>query len=714
MTLDDLGTPMPVEFSVQPFEAGKVLYLRVGSAKSGEQPTAMLYFMLKLVNKSGKTLTLKSIDVAFPGSQVASRSFARDIAIEPGSASVWLTGEEEIELPTVPPTIKVSLSFDELADPVGQTWPLARHTKSYDFFCRPEPGSDFGEYIVLPGQHYKGGGGQHFGYDAYAAGWTTKGLSSSRTDGKTNADRFTWNRPVYSMADGVVIQAIDHHADNPAPDKRGFARLKGEFVGETQITAVSAASIAPEDQEWSRFVVGVVSGTKVVQLMLFAQTQDGGQLQQLCTAKGGSAERISVVGIDRHRVVTLTQIGSKAELTMWKVAADGLSIAPVNNVAIAGAVSGRVSKLSGSLLVTATRTGTGKVDLTLWRIEDGKLVVTPAGHAVSQSGTGYDLQAVDSDRFALGTRTAQGNLRLENWELVGGEGGGGSGQDDFQTIGMQLAGAGSGGAVSEIALCKNATGQVTTAVRTGGGKLKVIVWEVPVEADPIRWAEEEYTTAVSTVDVSLFHKTALGVGSLTDGKLRLLAIVPQEDDDTKARTLVHHHELTLGAADLIALTQVPTNTKTLVSAVRTGTGTLKVSLWQYTGNNIVRILYGNEIVQFVHLRQNSIPDALNSDVPVPVKRGQLIGRIGNAGSSGGPHLHLDAIRVRSDLLSDVPGLMKRVRAGETVGDFRPLQFRGVLAMQNKGVVQGGAAKNPLVPWDGHGAYFRSFVVLPLT
>ncbi|HEU4535773.1 MAG TPA: M23 family metallopeptidase, partial [Polyangiaceae bacterium] len=96
-----------------------------------------------------------------------------------------------------------------------------------------------------------------------------------------------------------------------------------------------------------------------------------------------------------------------------------------------------------------------------------------------------------------------------------------------------------------------------------------------------------------------------------------------------------------------------------------------------------------------------------------VSTGERIGRMGHSGRSGGPHLHIQADRVKPEFLGDLPKLMALIKADETVSVFRPMQFHGAKAMQTSlGVKPGGAAANPLAEMKGHGAFFEEYVVLP--
>ena len=68
-------------------------------------------------------------------------------------------------------------------------------------------------------------------------------LAVTRNGSKNNADYFLWGRPLYAMADGIVVRAVDDHEDNPGSGQRTVARKAGSYQGTAQIDAVSARSM---------------------------------------------------------------------------------------------------------------------------------------------------------------------------------------------------------------------------------------------------------------------------------------------------------------------------------------------------------------------------------------------------------------------------------------------------------------------------------------
>jgi hypothetical protein len=97
------------------------------------------------------------------------------------------------------------------------------------------------------------------------------------------------------------------------------------------------------------------------------------------------------------------------------------------------------------------------------------------------------------------------------------------------------------------------------------------------------------------------------------------------------------------------------------------------------GNKIV-IRFGNELLGYFHLRQNSIPVGL---VPgVPVAAGQFIGKVGDSGQSSHPHLHMHCVWLPAGSNGDT--------------HLRPILFRYVKLVQRTELDPANPAAAPWV------------------
>jgi hypothetical protein len=108
--------------------------------------------------------------------------------------------------------------------------------------------------------------------------------------------------------------------------------------------------------------------------------------------------------------------------------------------------------------------------------------------------------------------------------------------------------------------------------------------------------------------------------------------------------------------------------------------------------NQILIRVGDEVIHYLHLRQNTIPIELEAGDPVSA--GQFLGRVGDTGNSSNPHLHIDVV--------------KRP-LGQSSSYLRPLLFGGIKVIQRSELDPYNVAASPWVsvgstgksvPWEG--------------
>jgi len=158
---DPTRIPPPVKFTISPLHEGKVVYQKLAPPVAGDVGGGMMYFMLKAKNQTDETIIARQMEISFPNTSIPPIQLAsRDVVINPGATeSLGLEGPEAVELPggTNPTSLRITLTCDGLPEPAVRSWPLAPHAKTYDFFSKPEPGSDYGEFVLMPGNHMGGG-----------------------------------------------------------------------------------------------------------------------------------------------------------------------------------------------------------------------------------------------------------------------------------------------------------------------------------------------------------------------------------------------------------------------------------------------------------------------------------------------------------------------------------------------------------------------------
>lgn len=111
--------------------------------------------------------------------------------------------------------------------------------------------------------------------------------------------------------------------------------------------------------------------------------------------------------------------------------------------------------------------------------------------------------------------------------------------------------------------------------------------------------------------------------------------------------------------------------------------------------NFITIITGDEIHLYAHLEPHSIPTKFRVK-GANVKKGDLLGKVGNSGSSSAPHLHIDVRKKR-----------RVVARGDAKFILRPMPFADIHSIRSdkaKGV-------DPAAPWfkhTGHGLCVASW------
>jgi hypothetical protein len=240
-----------------------------------------------------------------------------------------------------------------------------------------------------------------------------------------------------------------------------------------------------------------------------------------------------------------------------------------------GAAAGAVSLISAvradhpqaNRMITAVRDGGGNLKVIAWRIAaNGQITRLPqAPGAVNQAGAVSRIAAVANrtgDRVLTAVRDGSGNLRVIPW-LVSASG----------SV-NRLAGEGSGGAVDDIsAAFVGPSGTLfATAVRDGGGNLKIITWRLAPDGRVTRLREAS-AGAVSEISVVALGSRLVTAVCDGDGNLKLIAW-----DVNASGNIVRRKDAQAGAARLI--TAFPLSGNRMVTAVRDGGGNLKVIAWE--------------------------------------------------------------------------------------------------------------------------------------
>jgi hypothetical protein len=141
---------------------------------------------------------------------------------------------------------------------------------------------------------------------------------------------------------------------------------------------------------------------------------------------------------------------------------------------------------------------------------------------------------------------------------------------------------------------------------------------------------------------------------------------------------------------------------------------LKIIAWRVGsggGNNLV-IKHGNCAVLYAHFRNGSVNPQL-AYAGAPVARGQLLGKMGNSGSSSGPHTHIHATRLPSSLTVAELLTLAAQDALPYIA-YRPIPFHCARTIRLSALQPGGESNpaNAFATMSGHGMYFEQFAIRP--
>lgn len=683
-----------VTFSVEPEVAGDVVYLRVAPATTSSSPRGMLGLRLRVRNNEPAIIRLNRIRVSFPGAPSLTTQFERDRELQPDeTTTLYLAPEEAVALPGSPPaSVRIELFFDGFDQPKALQRTLRAHVDqglggSYRF---PGKVTDMGddEYFTQKPRHT--GGAQFFAYDIVVEGWSpaANDFTTLRpgADPADNASYRGWGKPIYAMADGIVLSARDDRDDNPTPGKRSIERLSDASAGSVGALAVTRLS----DQ---RVATAVRTGQGTLKVIIWDTDDDGAGIVRRGDADAGPAELVAADALSAGRLVTaIRRPGGALEVRVWSISNDGMIVTSLSDRSAAAVDTISLVKLSTRRFATATRTAEGALRLMVWEVSASGSEILIRSQAFAGDVRAVSMATLSATQLVTAVRTQDGDLKVIAW-AVSGEGA------------LTRQGSANAGAITHVACAVPASGTVATCVRTAQGEAKVILWTVSPGTGSI----------ARTVDASGGPVGAISAAKVVDDTVVTAASSPQGLEivmwkyNAKGPVLVRWGEADAGAASLVAIDRL--GSATFVTAVRAANGSLKLISWYIGGGggNCVRILHGDEIVLYAHFRKGSIPPGVTPGATVTV--GQLLGRMGNSGSSTGVHLHIHAVERPTGM--SIEELIAAQQAGTLhEGPYRPLPFHGAQAMRLSSVHPAAAGPNPFFRLAGHGLYFDRMAIWP--
>jgi len=228
---------------VEPTEASAIVYGALAPETSNDPSNGQLSLVLTITNKEPSPVYLNQVTVSFLGPpSVTPSSITADLKILPTETEQWyFAPANNIILPVpAPGAIKLALSYDgvnpdetlntdKFSDPATVDMPLAQYQSpatggGYSFPTRTDDLKQGEYWSGLSAAHGPAGGGtQLFAYDLWVRAydsstnqWPTRPAGANIAN---NESYYTWGKPIYAMADGVVEQFKDGIPANTPPGK---------------------------------------------------------------------------------------------------------------------------------------------------------------------------------------------------------------------------------------------------------------------------------------------------------------------------------------------------------------------------------------------------------------------------------------------------------------------------------------------------------------
>jgi hypothetical protein len=217
-----------LSITIEPFESGVVVYGPLAASSAMDAPKAQLSLVLSVANQGNSLLHLNNVALSYTGPPaVGNASLPADLKIETGQTRLWYftVADDQILPIPAPSAVTLNLYCDGFASP-------ATFTSSLGAYKCPVAGGGYlfpakvddlrgGEYWQgRSAAHSPAGGGvQLFAYDLVVVAFTDGAWSDLLPGGhpSKNDDYRIWGKPVYAMADGIVVDFASDQPTNPNP-----------------------------------------------------------------------------------------------------------------------------------------------------------------------------------------------------------------------------------------------------------------------------------------------------------------------------------------------------------------------------------------------------------------------------------------------------------------------------------------------------------------
>lgn len=285
----------------------------------------------------------------------------------------------------------------------------------------------------------------------------------------------------------------------------------------------------------------------------------------------GKIAATSFFGGNKLATAVMTSSGSLRIIT-WRVNTNGSITRLGDSGNQAGAVTSlSVAAMSNDLLVTAVRDSGGNVKMIAWSVNaNGSL--TRRGEHKAAKGTYVRLTRLDAlsgnVQAVCAFKNSSGKLTLASYKV-------------YPNGAIKLLKYGNAGTVKDLAIDAIRGTHVMTAVKTSNNTLKMIAWQVSGYGDFYRRGDASAGAigglAVNTVSSSNSGAYISTAVSTSSGKLKV--IMWRTNGNASSVTRIGDSGNAAGTASMIRI--VGTSHHNMTTAVRTGSGTLKLIKWDF-------------------------------------------------------------------------------------------------------------------------------------
>ena len=709
------AAPPQVTLTFDPVENGALVYARIAPLSGFFSEARRLWFRVLVRNDSAATLTATSMRVTMTGYDY---TFPQDIEIASGATKVAQLAEDEViaVADPAPATVTIALTFAGNPTPKITVLPLALYVPlvaggAYTF---PANETDLGPEEYFAGGTHLPPEGQRWGTDWKVHRILSGGGSSELVpggDSTVNADYLGWGTPIRAMAAGTVLRTSLGWENNPAAGKRVFQQMAeqdGAAIVDVKVASLGETGSGSGVQRVAVLTRMPDDTFRIAIWDLFNNGRGMAARGTVASQPGETVQAMAIEAIGLTRFVTSMRLASNVHrFIVWDVSADGMTVARTGAQDDIAVREVALARLTDTRVATAVRTDAGNLRVAVFSVgANPDMLIADTYLAITAVG----VTRVSDTRFAASARTVAGTLRTIVWDYTDGDG-----------VPDTLARRGerTGEAITRLATAFAPSGKWVTATRTVGGLLKLTRWSASTSGNTL-------TPELETTTASVIQNTALAIspGSGTDANDNVASVATLAgsafhihgwgDPGTLPNTYTDSAERTLGTATAVSIAQ--TAKSQFIVGARTAEGNLKLSTWHwgFGGGNSVYVLHGDCRVLYAHLLAGSV-DVSAIHAGATVAAGQMLGRMGNSGSSGSPHTHIHADRIFP--ITSIADMIAR-EALRTLPDIgaRPMPLAGARTMRLSWIAPGGEgnANNNFTTMNGHGVFDMLLGIRPGT